>query len=259
MLRRLAALAALLASLSAHATTFSSDTTDLWWNPSESGWGMNIIQQGGVQFITLFVYGANGEATWFVGPDTEYVSATNGIAVFTGPLYQTTGPVFSGNFNPTAVNAKQVGNITLTLTTLVSGSVSYSVNGTVVVKNVQRQTWVIDNLAGNYLGAATGVYSGACSATGYQEEPASLAVTHNNTAITMTLATASRTCTYTGTYEQDGRMGSDIGSFTCTNGTSGTFGIVEMQGSPTGILMRFTTTASGCAWQSLYAGARRGS
>jgi hypothetical protein len=260
MLRTVAAVAALALSLSARATTFSSDTTDLWWNPSESGWGMNIIQQGGIQFITLFVYGANGEATWFVGPDTEYVSAgQDGSATFSGPLYQTTGPVFSTSFNPTAVNAKQVGNVTLVLTTLVSGSLTYSVNGTVVVKQVQRQTWVVDNLGGNYLGAAVGVYSGSCPATGYQEEPASLAVTHNNTAISMTLASASRTCTFTGTYEQDGRMGSDIGSFTCTNGTSGTFGIVEMQGSPIGISMRITTTSSGCAWQSFYAGARRGS
>lgn len=260
MLRRLAAAsAAFLFSLAAHATTFSSDTSDLWWNPNESGWGMNVIQQGPVQFITLFVYGSDGKATWFVGPDTEFQATNNGTAVFTGALYQTTGPAFSTTFNPSAVGVRQVGNINVTLTTLVSGSVSYSVDGVTVVKDIQRQTWVTEDLSGNYLGAATGVYSGACPANGYQEEPASISVTQSGTAYSMNFASASRNCTFTGTYRQDGRMGSTIGSYTCTNGVNGAFGIVEMQATPAAINMRITTTASGCSWQSLYSGARRAS
>jgi len=259
IIRRLAAAAALLLSPGVHATTFSSDTSDIWWNPNESGWGMNVIQQGAIQFITLFVYGSDGKAAWFVGPHTEFQATNNGTAVFTGALYQTTGPAFSTTFNPSAVGVQQVGNITVTLTTLVSGSVSYSVNGVTVVKDIQRQTWTTENLAGNYLGAATGVYSGACSATGYQEEPASLSVTQAGTAITLGYASATRNCTLTGTYTQDGRMGSTIGSYSCTNGVTGTFGIVEMQATPAAINMRITTTASGCVWQSQYSGARRAS
>ncbi|HEX4332374.1 MAG TPA: hypothetical protein VH040_09560 [Usitatibacter sp.] len=258
MLRRLAATAALLLSLSAHATPFSSDTSDLWWNPNESGWGVNVVQQGGIQFVTLFVYGANGQATWFVGPDTAFQASSNGTALFTGPLYQTTGPAFAGGFDPKAVGVRQVGNVTITLTTLVSGSLTYSVDGAVVVKDIQRQTWVVENFAGNYLGAATGIYSGACSSTGYQEEPASVAVTQPTTStFAMTFASASRNCSFTGSYEQDGRMGSAIGSFTCTDGKAGSFGIVEIQATPAAINMRITTTASGCGWQSLYSGARR--
>jgi hypothetical protein len=224
---------------------------------------MNVIQQGGIQFVTLFVYGADGKATWFVGPDTEFQAASNGTASFTGLLYQTTGPAFAGAFDPKAVGVRQVGNVTITLTTLVSGSVSYSVDGVVVVKAIQRQTWATENIAGNYLGAATGVYSGACSATGYQEEFASLAVTQptitgpTTTSLAMTYTSTSRTCNFTGTYEQDGRMGSAIGSFSCTNGVAGTFGIVEIQATPAAINMRITTTASGCGWQSLYSASRR--
>ena len=34
------------------------DYSDLWWNPSESGWGFNIIQHGtGVLFCVMFTYG----------------------------------------------------------------------------------------------------------------------------------------------------------------------------------------------------------
>ena len=256
-IRRLAAAAALFLSLGAHATPFSSDTSDIWWNPNESGWGMNVIQQGGIQFITLFVYGAGGEATWFVGPDTEFVSAAGGTIVFSGALYQTTGPAYPAFFDPNAVGVKQVGNITLTLTSLAAGSVSYSVNGVVVVKDIERQTWEVENLTGNYLGAATGNYTGACAATGYQEEPAGIAITHTPTSFSMAWTSNSRTCTFSGTHTQAGRMASVLGSFTCTNGTTGTFATGEMQATPNAIAFRITSTASGCAWVGAFSGARR--
>ena len=39
-----ALVASFLVSLPAGATNFGTDYTDLWWNPSESGWGVNLIQ-----------------------------------------------------------------------------------------------------------------------------------------------------------------------------------------------------------------------
>ena len=219
-----------------------------------------MIQQANIEFITLFVYGANGQATWFVGPDTQFTDGTNGTVTFTGPLYQTTGPAFAGAFDPHAVGVRQVGNVTLTLLTLVSGSLSYSVDGVTVVKSIERQNWAVENLTGSFLGAATGTYTGACTSTGYKEEPASLSIAHTTpTAISLNLVTAARNCTYTGTYDQRGRMGDAIGSFTCTNGTTGTFGAVEMQATAFSFTMRITTTASGCGWEGLWAGAKRSS
>ena len=44
----------------AHANNYQ----DLWWNPSESGWGINIAQQGDVMFATWFIYGASRQPTW---------------------------------------------------------------------------------------------------------------------------------------------------------------------------------------------------
>ena len=40
-----AAVAAILLSfcLVAKASTYSTEITDMWWNPSESGWGVNVI------------------------------------------------------------------------------------------------------------------------------------------------------------------------------------------------------------------------
>ena len=47
-------------SPSASATTTIPDYGDIWYNApaeSQSGWGVNIAQQGEILFVTLFVYG----------------------------------------------------------------------------------------------------------------------------------------------------------------------------------------------------------
>jgi hypothetical protein len=56
-------LAALIASLAipALATPQPIDATDLWINPSESGWGISVYHQGATLFASLFVYGPDGQ------------------------------------------------------------------------------------------------------------------------------------------------------------------------------------------------------
>src|SRR4051794_3341309 len=107
-LRKFAAALVMAAGL-APATSSASiyDVTGLWYNPNESGWGMNVIQQSSVLFITIFVYGPDGRPTWYVASDTRFVAGT--AVKYTGPLYATTGPYFGGTFNPNAVSARQVG------------------------------------------------------------------------------------------------------------------------------------------------------
>ena len=120
----------------AASRTGATNYQDLWWNPSESGWGMNVTQQGSVAFATLFDYDAAGHATWWVMSNGAQTSP----GVFTGALYSVTGPVF--NANPwTAIAATAVGTMTLQFTSGTTGSLTYSVNGTTVQKSIQRQTF----------------------------------------------------------------------------------------------------------------------
>ncbi len=108
--------------------------TDLWWNPSESGWGINLNHQTNTVFATLFTYAADGRALWLVA--SELARQPDGS--FTGALYRTTGPVF--NAQPwTPVNVTQVGTMTLTFTGIDSGTLAYSFNGTNVTKQITRQ------------------------------------------------------------------------------------------------------------------------
>ena len=41
----------------AYPASFSTDQSDLYYIPAESGWGIQLVQRGAVIFATMFVYG----------------------------------------------------------------------------------------------------------------------------------------------------------------------------------------------------------
>lgn len=114
--------------------------TALWWNPDESGWGLNINQQGSTLFGTLFTYDATRAQRWFVMSAGRM--AADGLT-YTGDLYRTTGPAFNANpFTPIgAANVTRVGSMTLSFTDANVGTLTYTVDGTQVRKTVQRQVY----------------------------------------------------------------------------------------------------------------------
>ncbi|HEY3585288.1 MAG TPA: hypothetical protein VGL90_13045, partial [Casimicrobiaceae bacterium] len=66
ILRFFIALAFGMGITAAHASFGGDNNSDLWWVPSESGWGVQFVQQGALIFATMFVYDANGKPTWYV-------------------------------------------------------------------------------------------------------------------------------------------------------------------------------------------------
>jgi len=122
---------------SAFDRSFSFNFQDLWWNPAESGWGLNLAHQGNTLFGTLFVYGADGQPEWFVMSNGKGDSSGG---TFTGSLFRTTGPVF--NASPwTAPTVAEVGTMTLDFSTGNAGKLTYTVNGVQVVKTITRQVF----------------------------------------------------------------------------------------------------------------------
>ena len=115
---------------------------DLWWNANESGWGVNLTHQEDTLFATLFTYGPTGQPMWYVMPDGPRTGATNTAVTFSGPLYRTTGPAF--NANPwTPINAITVGNMSFTFTDGNTGTMTYTIDGVPVTKQIKRQTFAI--------------------------------------------------------------------------------------------------------------------
>lgn len=119
----------------AGATNFQ----DLWWNAAESGWGVNVTQQGDIIFATLFTYGADGQGLWLVmSAGTRQADGS-----YFGDLYRTTGPAFNAQpFTPIgAGNVTQVGTMRFRFTDAVNGTIGYSVNGAAVTKSITRQVF----------------------------------------------------------------------------------------------------------------------
>lgn len=114
--------------------------TSLWWNPAESGWGLNISQQGSIAFATLFTYDSTRAPLWLVM--SNGAMQPDGLT-FSGPLYRTTGPAFNANpFSPIGPgNVTQVGTMTIKLDEANAATLTYTNNGVQVEKNIQRQVY----------------------------------------------------------------------------------------------------------------------
>jgi serine protease len=134
----------------------------LWWNSppgSESGWGMNLAQQGDVIFATWFTYDATGKPWWL--SMTASASTPN---VFSGTLYRTHGPAFSAvPFDPSRVSATAVGSGTLAFSDANNGTFAYTVNGVSQAKAITRQVF------GPLPACAFGAQADLSLATNYQD------------------------------------------------------------------------------------------
>ena len=113
--------------------------TSLWWDPEESGWGINFSHQGDIVFATLFTYDAFGAPTWFVMSGGRKQAAN----VYSGELYTTTGPAFNAQpFTPiTPANITRVGTMTVGFAGD-SATLNYDVNGAIVNKTLRKQLFV---------------------------------------------------------------------------------------------------------------------
>jgi hypothetical protein len=63
-------------------------------------------------------------------------------------------------------------------------------------------------------------------------------------------------CSYPGTYTQNGRMGSISGTYTCSNGASGPFTLSEIQATRFAFAGRLSVSSGGCARQGHLGGVR---
>jgi hypothetical protein len=112
---------------------------DLWWNPAESGWGVNITHQGSTLFATLFTYDATGKGLWLV----MSAGLRQADGSYLGDLLRTTGPAFNANpFTPIgAANVSTVGTMRFRFTDGNNGTLTYTYNGATVTKAITRQTF----------------------------------------------------------------------------------------------------------------------
>ena len=246
-----------IAAGNARATSFTTDQSDLWFIPSESGWGMQLVQRDDIIFATLFVYGPNNQPTWYVST-MQYT----GNLTWTGPLYATTGPYFGTfPFNASTVTATQVGSMTWSAPLVESGTLTYTVNGVTVNKNVVRQTLVNDDYNGTYPGALHFTYTGCANPAnnGTFETYAAISVIQSGSSVTLGYANeAGGSCSFVGTFSQAGQFGKMVGNYSCSSGDTGTFNMFEMNAGFNFITGRLTlaSTNIGCQGNGYFGGVR---
>ena len=238
------------------ATSFTTDQSDLWWIPTESGWGIQLVQRGGVIFATMFVYDPTRIPIWYTATITPQVTPFT----WSGDLYLTNGPWFGTvPFNPATVTLRKVGTLTWTGVTVTTGTLTYSVDGVVVTKSVTRQLLVYDDFSGRYAGASHSTFTGCSNPlnNGTGEALSVFAVAQTGTAVTVTTS-GGDVCTYSGTLTQAGQMGRISGTYTCASGDFGSFVIFETQVNISGITGRFnvTSTPTGCTGTGWFGGMR---
>lgn len=132
----------LVAPMSSSAYTLDtaaspSPINGLWWNPNESGWGANFIQQYDVIFVTIFTYDAAENPIWYVASDC----AVSGDGC-QGSLYEVTGgSSLTVPWDGTNKVVTPVGTITLAFTDVNDGTMNFTINGVNASKVITRQVW----------------------------------------------------------------------------------------------------------------------
>ena len=262
-----AAIAAALHVVPVSATAYSLDQSDLWWNPNESGWGIQLVQRGALIFATSFVYAANGTPTWYSallkppGAASDDAAKALGLS-WSGDLYATTGTGFGAMWNPNAFSAAKVGTMTWTPADAISGTLVYSVNGVPVTKSIVREFITFDDFSGTYQGGIQLTQAGCTdpSKNGTFDDFANVTITQSSSqtlGLALTTATTGVSCTFQGPLTQAGHFGAASGTFVC-NGKTTTGSLYNMVVGPDSIVAHFKSSdpTNGCNSTGAVAGVR---
>lgn len=126
----------LVCSFTSGSRAGASNYSDLWWNPTESGWGLSIQHQGNLVFLAWYTYASDQQPQWLTSvlqrqADGSFRGRLNRPA--SGTPY-TTVP----NGNVTTFPVPEVGDVSLSFSNGESGTLGYSVDGVVQTKAIQR-------------------------------------------------------------------------------------------------------------------------
>ena len=237
----------LASAIPALATPYSIDNSDLWAIPNESGWGMQLVQRAEIIFATLFVYYKTNGPIWY--------SATlepHGQQTWRGDLVQSNGPWFGTiPYDPATIKVNVVGPMTFSALSDHTATLTYSVNGVVVTKSIERLTLRDENSSGDYVGVLSYSADGCPNpqdTTRYQNR-IDFEMVQNAGVLTMISQEQGKSavCTSTGNRTQYGQFGSSRQvTSSCTDGTrAGNVTLLyEMNVSFTGVMMNFTSPST---------------
>jgi hypothetical protein len=112
--------------------------TGLYWNASESGWGIHFTQRAANIFAAWYTYDGNGAAKWYVVPNCLGINGASGTC--NGTLYEVSGTRFFGAaFDTSRVTAAAAGTFQARFDNTSGGAMTYSVAGQTRTVSLARQ------------------------------------------------------------------------------------------------------------------------
>ena len=114
------------------------DYTDLWWNPTESGWGISIHVKRSILFAAWFAYDSTGAPTWYTIQGGRWISPN----IFSG------GKIYKAKSNPNAgpgpltqLSIFEAGTATIVFNAYDQATMTFVVDGLGGSKNIVRQVF----------------------------------------------------------------------------------------------------------------------
>ncbi|HET7033638.1 MAG TPA: hypothetical protein VFJ48_10975 [Casimicrobiaceae bacterium] len=222
--------------------------SDLWATKGEAGSGVTATHQEPTIFLTLFIYRSGRAPYWL----TATVARTTGTAdtyVYTGDLYETSGPPFGGPFDPTTVTYRKVGTAQWSSSDGINVTLTYSIDGVAITKTLNRFSLSNLDFSGSYTGAIT-YQTGNCSSPALNGRTVVdyglTTVTQSTNSVAIVLHGTNATCTFSGNYLQLGSWGNAGGTLTCTDGSTGQLLIAAMQRTVAGFTAVFDVMSPQC-------------
>jgi cyclophilin family peptidyl-prolyl cis-trans isomerase len=125
------------------ATAVATDYQGLWWNASESGWGMSLTQHGDLIFSAIYTYDAAGLPIWYV--ITNCPVTTTGCS---GDIFRVNGGTQpTVPWTGTGRVLTKVGTGTLTFADANAGTFSFTIDSVAGTKAITRQVFETGTVA----------------------------------------------------------------------------------------------------------------
>jgi hypothetical protein len=256
--RSLPAAFALALALAGPARAADPDYSDIWWNAggAEAGWGVNFAQGPGFIFATFFIYALDGKPQWVTAEMIQ-----TGAGRYGGALYKCTGTYFGIPWVPGNHGCVQAGTSTFVAESVVRGTLTYTVDGTQVVKTIERLALTPIDVGGTYLGGMLIKNSAQCNG-GASSSPYAyqLLVTEKaNSVVEIAQVTlqGQTDCVMEGTTVQTGRVRTmPAGTYKCNGIEDTTVAIPDMRRTSNGgIELSWTAPlGNGCTETGIFSG-----
>ena len=136
MIRTMLAMLVAAAAIPAFAQSVpAANYSDIWWNHTESGWGVTFTQHSGTNqvFAVWYTYDprepdpavpGNFKPLWLVMSGGTWTSPTS----LTGDVYVTRGTPFAATWNPSALGVTHVGTFSFSFSSTTAGTFTYNIS-----------------------------------------------------------------------------------------------------------------------------------